>query len=611
MEQGNTQPATVPTLSVLGHRSDATLGDIVKYAETLNWGTLCVTLDDEQGRFRIWASNLGALQPAESMKSLDRRLQDAPLMRKSVISGLERLEGSAKRALAILNKTAPNRSISGSHENPTTELDELLLSIRSAINHLFSLSMLMRRQRPRGRLPDFEEIALESSPDISYLTDKFPKAKSSLWLARRLGNNITRQRRMIQYRQHHRESLAKRDIKGSDPTYAATIVATTFQEEENASGTNQTPHDSDSSRVSIFTSATSFLSLEDGTATGRSIPDLSDMTLDGVQLDYGEPFECPYCRTIQNVRNRYEWKRHVFTDLQPYVCTFEDCVTSKTSFPTRAEWFQHEYTVHRLQWSCNWCSQPDIIFNSAEELKKHLNNTHVGMVTAVQMPLIIETCERPVRSFVSDSCPLCADWEPPSTKENAKSFSRHLARHLQQLALEALPLAIDGLEIRDASGLSDDESSLSRGSGNEEDVRNQPTNQPSILIQGEAGRVNLDTVAMINEHLRRVHLLGIDYPALSRTGSPPVVQEANSDSQSGSSGNATKEREVLAQEGAHDHSNALAESGEVTEESGLEQIKGKTPVSPEAAESSQIEEDVEDSEADVTESAVEGAYFTM
>ena len=129
-----------------------------------------------------------------------------------------------------------------------------------------------------------------------------------MWLARRLGNNITRQRRFIQYRQHHRESLAKRDVKGPDPTDAATIVATTFQEEGNPSATNQTPQDADNSRMSVFTSATSFLSLEDGITTARSIPDLSDMVLDGVQLEYGEPFECPYCRTIQNVGNRYEWK---------------------------------------------------------------------------------------------------------------------------------------------------------------------------------------------------------------------------------------------------------------------------------------------------------------
>lgn len=97
MEQAHSPSATDPTLSALGHMSDAALNDIVTYATSLNWGTLCVTLEDEQGRFRVWASNLGALQPADSMKSLDQRLKDAPLMRRSVVSGLERLQVSAKR----------------------------------------------------------------------------------------------------------------------------------------------------------------------------------------------------------------------------------------------------------------------------------------------------------------------------------------------------------------------------------------------------------------------------------------------------------------------------------------------------------------------------------
>lgn len=361
--------------------------------------------------------------------------------------------------------------------------------------------MLIRRQRPRGRLPELEGIALESSPDISYLTDKYPKAKSNIWLARRMGNNITLQRRHIQYRQHHRESLAKRDVRRSAHVDTTTIVATTFQEEDSPSGTQQTPPDEDRSLISVFTSTTSFLSLEDGTTMGRFIPHLSDMVLDGIQLEYGEPFECPYCRTIQNVTNRYQWKyvpkplllvplqtlnvrRHVFTDLQPYVCTFKDCTIGSIPFSTRAEWFQHESTIHRLQWKCNWCSQSDIMFHSAEELKKHLNSAHSGMVTEAQMPLILETCERPIKSFSSDSCPLCADWEPPSTRDNVRSFSRHLARHMQQLALEALPLAIDGLEIGDASGLSDGEFSSSLESNHEEATSIQSNNPSVIIISG-------------------------------------------------------------------------------------------------------------------------------
>jgi len=38
---------------------------------------------------------------------------------------------------------------------------------------------------------------------------------------------------------------------------------------------------------------------------------------------------------------------------------------------------------------------------------------------------------------------------PRMTEKNAKEFRSHLSRHLQQLALDALPLSIDGLEIRD------------------------------------------------------------------------------------------------------------------------------------------------------------------
>lgn len=50
-------------------------------------------IDDARGRFNVWAANVGALQPPHSLKSLDFRLKDADLMRKSVISGLERLSG--------------------------------------------------------------------------------------------------------------------------------------------------------------------------------------------------------------------------------------------------------------------------------------------------------------------------------------------------------------------------------------------------------------------------------------------------------------------------------------------------------------------------------------
>lgn len=191
------------------------------------------------------------------------------------------------------------------------------------------------------------------------------------------------------------------------------------------------------------------------------------------------------------------------------------------------------------------------------------------MVTEAQMPLILETCERPNNSFGSDSCPLCADWEPPSAKENSKSFSRHLARHLQQMALEALPLAIDGLEVRDASHLSDEESSLSYGSDNEEAIRKQPHDHPSPIMQDKDGQDDLDVAT---EKKKRQEAIA---------GAPFDREEE------------TTEFRFLPRKYWRG----------IARDSGLEQVGGEASVTPEEAGFSHIEQDIKGLEIAVTENA--------
>jgi hypothetical protein len=58
-------------------------------------------VEDSRGRFNVWAANIGALHPSRSKVSLDSRLGDAPLMRSSVISGLERLQRSETRSMIV------------------------------------------------------------------------------------------------------------------------------------------------------------------------------------------------------------------------------------------------------------------------------------------------------------------------------------------------------------------------------------------------------------------------------------------------------------------------------------------------------------------------------
>jgi hypothetical protein len=149
--------------------------------------------------------------------------------------------------------------------------------------------------------------------------DKFPKVKQNPWLLQRLGNATTQRKEIIQYRQSHRGSLAGKgkgkdtlaagDLEtndGADPSTEVQTLATTFEEASVYGG--GVPVQRAVERQSVFTSATSLVSDFGEEAMGRSVPDLSDMVLDGVRLGYGIPFECPYCRTIQTAANRIEWK---------------------------------------------------------------------------------------------------------------------------------------------------------------------------------------------------------------------------------------------------------------------------------------------------------------
>ncbi|KEZ39465.1 hypothetical protein SAPIO_CDS9330 [Scedosporium apiospermum] len=82
---------------------------------------------------------------------------------------------------------------------------------------------------------------------------------------------------------------------------------------------------------------------------------------------------------------------------------------------------------------------------------RHLQTRHPGMVAESQMQTILDAFKRPVRHSKLLSCPLCDEWEPPDSLIDqgspSRHYYRHLARHLQLLALESLPLSIEGLEI--------------------------------------------------------------------------------------------------------------------------------------------------------------------
>lgn len=138
------------------------------------------------------------------------------------------------------------------------------------------------------------------------------------------------------------------------------------------------------------------------------------------------------------------FRKHVLRDLEPYVCTFSSC--SLDSFQSQYSWFEHELLAHRSRWYCSQCIIP---FESSDLLARHISSHHHEVVSDRQLSAIINHSKRPVESIQPDECPFCprllekVDSGSTLSEEplaiDLDQFRRHLGRHLEEVALFALP----------------------------------------------------------------------------------------------------------------------------------------------------------------------------
>ncbi|MCJ1393645.1 hypothetical protein MMC18_006520 [Xylographa bjoerkii] len=214
--------------------------------------------------------------------------------------------------------------------------------------------------------------------------------------------------------------------------------------------------------ASSAASHTSFLSsLADDSALSLRVPPTP------VEVDSGDPFKCEICgHVLSNIKNRVDWKIHVFADLQPYICTFESCAKELITFPTRNLWGSHEFEEHRItrSWKCPECAYVD---STAQKLEEHLRKSHGEAVTLAQLPLIIAAAETKTPLAMEDQeCPLCKAI-PGKSRRN---FVKHVGRHMESVALAVLP--------RDAAEDSDQSSDCSIVAQDEEPNSTETINEP-------------------------------------------------------------------------------------------------------------------------------------
>ena len=146
-----------------------------------------------------------------------------------------------------------------------------------------------------------------------------------------------------------------------------------------------------------------------------------------------------------------QYRMHVFADLQPYICTSSDCPDLLKTFSERKTWAEHEFLMHRFEtvYNCRDCSksfttEPDFLQHQAKDHKmdslKHAQA--LALATAARKTVLF--------SITDQECPLCHEgkWE------SQRKFVAHVCRHMEEIALSALPQ-----DIGSSSDISDSSSS--------------------------------------------------------------------------------------------------------------------------------------------------------
>ncbi|TGJ82701.1 hypothetical protein E0Z10_g6057 [Xylaria hypoxylon] len=282
-------------------------------------------------------------------------------------------------------------------------------------------------------------------------TLNYPGIQDIQWFCQRLAKANTRRREQLQYWKTHpydpNQIITSANLVGDS-------VITQKEDSQSQGSTLKLPNPhvlhegpkSASSKQSISTVA-----LSDVHDTGTNVRPRTIYTPTAIGRDRaisipGPPrtkdgeitFQCPYCGMKLGFKDmtRQLWKRHVFRDLRPYICTFEHCHNAGKLFSSRHEWKYHEFQIHRREYMCQRCGNRCA---GRKEMLKHLQGHYGDPIPLAQMDIILDLCDRQVdpSDNHTESCILCGE-EIPLSK-----WHDHVATHMENLSGFVLPAPED------------------------------------------------------------------------------------------------------------------------------------------------------------------------
>ena len=124
-------------------------------------------------------------------------------------------------------------------------------------------------------------------------------------------------------------------------------------------------------------------------------------------------------------------RAHYLEDLQPYLCLHDGCSSQDIRYSTIDEWTSHIRTSHGQVFRCIFgCNEP---FHARSTFEEHMVDEHCAQFTSQELPTLAELCMKHTLATSATQCPCCGE-----TTESSDHLYRHLAKHLEDIALLSL-----------------------------------------------------------------------------------------------------------------------------------------------------------------------------
>ena len=351
-----------------------------------------VSWSDELGRLRVWAANIGAHQTGQS--SLEFRLRDASHISNQItnlLKDLEQILDDTIDELSVDHKRGSEEEESSTAWSDESSTTELQQLYEEVVNIIDCLYQLSMLIRKPAQHDLLVGSRVGDKAEFEFY-DKEHVRNLHPKTEEQINQRLGRAITRRRKYLSYRERHHRKLGKGIDEVQGIQQTTTGSVMSETIA-TDFRSHNIDFEE----TSSNSGMSQ---TSYAPSLIGGGRVTIPPPPKDSvgGKPFECPYCFFVIEIKSPRSWTRHIFKDIKPYVCTFTDCSMPDRLYDSRREWHLHETTEH------------------------HRDNL---------------------------VCALCED-----TLQSSKLYERHVARHLEELALFALPrIETDDLdEVQDEAG---------------------------------------------------------------------------------------------------------------------------------------------------------------